>query len=202
MVSIVLALAALSTTCQADLNPPEQGAVFVYDAPGLHIHESLTLVAPDGRVDYRLGIAPGPDAAARDSLTDYATLAGIVPIGDRQGDGFRTLDLPPGAFDEIAALPENDQVTFDVRLTARLDGETLQARDRVIVRLEGCGVVETPAGRFDVQRFRVTFPTVTRSGSRFERGEAERIVDYSPTLGWPVYHDYGDAGAAELVRVK
>lgn len=195
-------LASQLGACSADFGAPEAGTVFVFQGPGLGIFETVQLNGEPGRVDYRLSVSQSVDGPSQDSQTTFATLAGIVPMGDSLGDSYRFIDLPSDAFDRLQVLREGEALTLDGVLSARLGGQAYRGSARISVTLVGCEPVDTPAGRFETQRFAVAYPSVARTGGRFQTHRNERIVNYAGRLGWPVRHDYGEAGEAVLVRVE
>ncbi len=195
--------AALGASCQAEFNPPQAGAVFVYQSLDFAAFETVGSAARDGQVNFQLAIAPGTDQPPVDARTEYSTLAGVIPTGNRFMDQSRNLRLPDDAFSQMAQLSEGDSLAFEGRLIARLQGQTYRGQAQVSVRLQGCGPVTTPAGRYDTHRYAVSYPSVGLDPrGQFRVEQVERIVYYAPELGWPVRHDFGSDGSAELIRME
>jgi hypothetical protein len=199
--STVFPAAVLSMSCIVDLAAPQDGAVFVYEAPRQVFFERIDDIGAGGRVTHRMSVAGDPNSDPIDTRTDFSTLAGLIPVGNAMGDYSRTIEVPDGALAAVSALEPGEVVRFDVIVRARLRSGAYQSPAQITVRFEGCGVAETPAGRFDVQRFAVVSPGVAARGGAPELSEVRRVVDYAPALGWPVRHDYGEMGEAVLVRV-
>jgi len=198
-------LSLLAVICAAEFNLPNSDNVFVFEGPGLVMFEGITHVDQGLHVDYRLGVgqdAGEPGETGQDSHTDFQTLAGIIPLGDRLSSSFfRMTELPEDALNQLRALSPGQSVVFEAQLRAQFDSRPYQSLTEVSVLFEGCDSVETPAGQFDVQRYLVDYPTIANIGGQLVQSSARRVVDYAPALGWPVRHDYGEAGEALLIRI-
>jgi hypothetical protein len=197
-----IVLASLAGSCQAEFNPPPRQAVFVFDAPGFFAFEAVGPAAQNGQVSYQLAVARTADHQPADSQTQYLTLAGVIPMGDRFMDQSRSIDLPSDAFSRLAQLREGETLELQARVRARLQGQSYQDEARVNVRLLGCEAVTTPAGQFETQRYGVSYPSLGLDPrGRYRVEQVERVVYYAPELGWPVRHDFGPDGTANLVRI-